>query len=70
MKRLIGKKVKIVSDNDNYDKFRNKVLICTHASNKGRGYDESMYPEMLCDFKCEDSTEFPFALYEYEFEVI
>ncbi len=70
MKNLIGKKVKIVSDNDNYDKFRKKVLICTHASNEGQGYDSEMYPEMLCDFECTGGEEFPFALYEYEFEIL
>jgi hypothetical protein len=67
---LIGKKAVIISDNDNYDAFRDKTLIVTHASNSGVGYDDSCYPEMLCDFKCEDGTEFPFALYEYEFEIL
>lgn len=71
-KRFVGKKAKIKTDNDNenYDRFRDKILICTHASNEGRGYDSSCFPEMLCDFKCEDGTEFPFALYEYEFDLI
>lgn len=68
--KLLGKKAKITSDNENYTRFFDKVLIITHASNEGRGYDESCYPEMLCDFKCEDGSEFPFALYEYEFELI
>lgn len=67
---LIGKKAKIISDNDNYDNFRNEVLIITHSSNSGRGYDDSCYPEMLCDFKCANGKEFPFALYEYEFKLI
>lgn len=70
MKKLIGKKAKIVSDNDNYDAFREKTLIITHADNKGTGYDSSLYPEMLCDFICEDGSAFPFALYEYEFQLI
>ncbi len=70
-KQLIGKKVKIVSDNDNYDRFRDKTLIVTHASNTGIGYDDSVYPQMLCDFKIQgEETEFPFALYEYEFRII
>ena len=63
MKNLIGKKVKIISDNENYDDF-------THASNEGNGYDDTMYPEMLCDFRCESGKDFPFALYEYEFKVL
>lgn len=72
MKNLIGKKAKIKesNDNENYDSFRGKTLIVTHASNHGIGYDDTCYPEMLCDFKCEDGTEFPFALYEYEFDII
>jgi hypothetical protein len=67
---LVGKKVRIVSDNENYTKFMNKTLICTFASNSGNGYDDSCYPEMLCDFKSVDGKEVPFALYEYEFEII
>jgi len=71
-RNLIGKRAIIRKDNDNenYDNFRDKVLIITHADNKGRGYDSGMYPEMLCDFKCENGKDFPFALYEYEFELI
>ena len=67
---LVGKKVRIISDNENYTKFMNKTLICTFASNSGNGYDDSCYPEMLCDFKSVDGKEVPFALYEYEFEII
>jgi hypothetical protein len=68
--QLLGEKVKIISDNDNYDNFKDKVLIVTHADNTGRGYDDACYPEMLCYFICEDGKCFPFALYEYEFEII
>lgn len=53
-KNLLGKKVRIISDNDNYDAFRDQTLIVTYASNSGTGYDNSMFPDMLCDFKCED----------------
>lgn len=72
MKNLVGRKAKISADNDNYDTFRDKVLIITYASNdeNGNGYDTSVYPQMLCDFKCEDGTEFPFAFYEYEFTLL
>lgn len=70
-KQLIGKRVRIISDNENYERFQGKTLIITHASNEGRGYDTGMYPEMLCDFKIQGSKkEFPFALYEYEFKVL
>ncbi len=70
MKTLIGKKVKVTSDNDCYDSFRDKILIITHASNSGYFYDESMYPKMLCDFEDENGNPIPNALYEYEFELI
>jgi hypothetical protein len=70
--KIICKKAMILSsnDNDNYDNFRDKVLIITHAAREGRGYDNSIYPELLCDFECEDGSQFPFALYEYEFELL
>lgn len=70
--KLVGKKamIKDSNDNENYNGYRGKVLIITHASNDGRGYDSGMYPEMLCDFKLKDGSEFPFALYEYEFDLL
>lgn len=68
--QLINRKAIIISDNDSYDQWKDKTLILTHASNEGRGYDSSVYPEMLCDFRCEDGSEFPCALYEYEFKLI
>ena len=72
MKTLIGKKAKIKesNDNENYNAYRGEVLIITHASNKGMGYDTGMYPEMLCDFKLTNGKDFPFALYEYEFDLL
>ena len=70
MKNLIGKKCRIISNNENYIKFIGVNLICTYSSNEGLGYDSSCYPELLCDFKTVDGKEFPFALYEYEFEVL
>jgi len=71
--QLIGKKCRIVSDNENYERFANKTLIITHATNDKNcpAYDSCIYPQMLCDFKIEGSEkEFPFALYEYEFKVL
>jgi hypothetical protein len=70
MKNLIGKKVKIISDNENYEPYKDEVLVIIYADNKGAGYDESMFPEMLCDFKTLSGKDFPFALYEYEFKMI
>jgi len=69
-KNLVGKKAVIVSDNENYSEYINTVLVITYASNSGNGYDSGMYPEMLCDFVCENGDEFPFALYEYEFNIV
>jgi hypothetical protein len=68
--QLIGRKCKIISDNENYDKWRDKTLVITYASNTGCAYDNAAYPEMLCDFELEDGGQFPCALYEYEFELI
>lgn len=68
----VGQRVKISSenDNDNYDSFRDKVLIITHAETGGPGYDNSMYPEKLMCFETEDGEEVPFSLYEYEIEAV
>jgi hypothetical protein len=64
-----GTKVKIVSDNENYEDWTDRVLIVTKCSNSGRGYDSGMYPEMLCDLMDVDTgEECPFSLYEYELE--
>lgn len=66
-----GSRVKIISDNENYTDWQDRVLKVTFASNKGHYYDDSMYPEMLCDLECNKTGEqCPFALYEYELERI
>lgn len=74
MKNLLNKTAVIVSDNDNYDKFRDMELIITHvAYNKQDhpGYDSSMEGQALCDFKVKLTSEsVPFSLYEYEFSLI
>lgn len=70
MKTLKGKKVRIVSDNESYIDYLNQDLVITYASNKGKYYDSSIYPEMLCDLSTIDGETIPFALYEYEFKVI
>jgi len=57
------------NDNDNYDKFRNEVLIITHvAKNRSEhsGYDESVSPEYLYDLETESGEEIPCSLYDYE----
>ena len=66
----IGQKVKVNkrNDNENYDSFRNKVLIITHKDRMGRGYDKGMFPEYLYSFKYENGEDCPFSLYDYELE--
>lgn len=66
----LGTKVRIISDNDNYDDYRNMDLIVTKSSNDGLGYDSGMYPEMLMDLETTDGEPLPFSLYEYEVEEI
>lgn len=63
-----GTKVIINTDNDSYEKFFNKELIVTHASNKDNPYyDSTCYPEKLCELMCiETGEKLPYALYEWE----
>lgn len=68
-----GDRVMIVRDNDNenYDEFRDMVLVVVNAETGGNGYDECMYPEKLMDLIVEETGEdLPFSLYEYEVEEI
>lgn len=70
-KDLIGKKVVITSDNDNYDDYRDLVLKITHAEVGGRGYDMGVYPDALCSFVvAKTGEEVPYSLYEYEFQIV
>lgn len=67
-----GDKVKVSStnDNDNYNDFKEDVLIITNAEVGGIGYDMGVYPQQLLSFKKENGEEIPFSLYEYEVEEI
>jgi hypothetical protein len=70
---LIGKKVKVISDNEYYDSFRKKTLVITHVAYSTEdhpGYDDSIPGEALCDFKDLKGNTIPCSLYEYEFELI
>lgn len=68
---LIGKRVVITSDNDNYDDYRDLVLKITHAEVGGRGYDMGVHPDALCSFVvAKTGEEVPYSLYEYEFEIV
>ena len=69
----IGDKVKVSSynDNENYEDFKDKVLIITHvatSTDDHPGYDESIQGESLYDFKDEDGNEISCSLYDYELE--
>lgn len=69
---LIGKKVKVTSDNECYDSFRDKTLIIIHVARSTAehpGYD-GVNGEPLCDFVAEDGTEIHNSLYSWEFKVI
>ena len=68
----IGDKCKVVdwNDNENYDSFRDKILIVTHVArniNEHPGYDESVSPDKLYDLKVEETGEdVNCCLYDYE----
>ncbi len=73
MKNLLGKKVKVISDNENYDPFRDRILIITHVArntSEHPGYDDGLKGQALCDFKDLHGRDIPFSLYEYEFYLI
>lgn len=66
-KIAIGTKIKITSDNDNYDKWRNKTWTITHLAYSTKdhlGYDSGVN-EVLVDCK-----GLPVSLYRYEFKIV
>jgi len=71
----IGDKVKVSqdNDNDNYDSFRNKVLIITNVTTSAeehQAFDDGLRGQGLYDFKDEDGNEIPCSLYDYELEKV
>lgn len=63
-----GDRIKITSDNENYDRYRDDVWTVDHIAYSEKehpGYDSSMRPMALVD-----CIGLPFSLYEYEFEII
>ena len=57
------------NDNDNYNSFKDEVLIITHVAKSHddhRFYDESLSPEYLYSFKTESGKDVPCSLYNYE----
>lgn len=66
MEILIGKKVKIVSDNDSYAPYMGLALVIIE-----RYFEEGKDEEPIYDFSIVDSNDtFPFSLYEWEFELL
>lgn len=63
---MISKTVRIISDNDNYIPYLNKDLTITEVY-----YDADKDGEPIYDLDIVGSTEeFPFSLYEWEFEEV
>lgn len=70
-----GDRVRVSGDNDNenYDSFRNKVLIVTDVTtinDNHPAFDSGMGSEGLYSFVTEDGEDVPFSLYDYELESI
>jgi hypothetical protein len=73
MKNLLGRRVMVISDNENYNSFRNKKLIITNVAyntDQHPGYDNGLKGSALCDFTDLDGNDIPLSLYEYEFTLI
>ena len=64
-KNLVGRKVRIISDNENYIDYLNVDLVVKNASSDGPFYDETIY-----DLETTCGEIIPFSLYDYEFEII
>lgn len=67
----LNQRVKInpKNDNENYNSFRNDILIITHVAKDEKehpGYDSSLSPEYLYDLKTNSGKNVPFSLYDYE----
>ena len=57
------------NDNENYNSFRDEILIVTNvAKNKNDhpGYDEGVTPDYLYDLKTANGKEVNCSLYDYE----
>lgn len=69
-KYKVGSLIRVISDNECYDGFRDQVLEITHVSTSIHdhpGYDSSMKGEGLYDFvDAETGIEIPCSLYDYE----
>ena len=60
---LIGKIVRIISDNESYSEWLNRDLKIINAYK-----DTEIFPDKLCDLRdSETGEDCPYSLYEYEF---
>jgi hypothetical protein len=70
MTRIIkGSKVLIISDNENYKPFLNRVYVVSavyHNDKEHRGYDMGVHPMRLFELTDAGNNILPFCLYEYE----
>ena len=67
----LNQKVKVnpSNDNENYDSFKDEVLIITHVAKDKSGhlgYDESVSPQYLYDLKTKSGKQVNCSLYDYE----
>jgi hypothetical protein len=63
----IGDKIKIISDNDTYNKYRGKTWTVDHIARSKKdhpGYDIDIGGVLV------DAKGLPFSLYAYEFKVV
>lgn len=66
-----GSKVRIISDNENYQRYFGKVLKITHIAKSREdhpGYDDTMQGMALYDLETLEGESIGFSLYEYEIE--
>ena len=62
-------KVSSYNDNENYNDFRDKVLIITDVTTSAQehqAFDEGLTGQGLYSFKDEDGNDIPCSLYDYE----
>lgn len=67
----LGDVVTIISDNENYNEYKEMDLTITHIATSTQqhpGYDDSMEGMQLLDLETEEMDDVPFSLYEYEVE--
>lgn len=59
------------NDNENYESFKDEVLIITNVArnkNEHQGYDDSLSGQYLYDLETESGKEVNCSLYDYELQ--